>query len=728
MNLYICEKPSQGRDLARVLKCTSRHEGSLSNGTDTVTWCLGHLLELLEPHEYDPKYRRWCIEDLPIIPERYNYKVKSASAKQYKVVADLIKKADCVYIATDFDREGEAIARTLLDRVHYRGTVKRVCLSALDDISIRRALGSIREGSETVALYYSAQARLRADWVVGMNLSRLFTLLGRKSGFNDSIPVGRVLTPTVSLVVERDLQIRNFVPVPYYELKITAVTEKGKFPAYWNVPENIADDAGRCLKREEAVRVASEVNNAGGTITEAEKKQVKEGAPLPFDLTSLQQYAAKKWGYTAQQTLDAAQALYETHKATTYPRTDSRYLPLSQFADVPHVLDTMQKADPALIPLIAKADPNHRGRAFKSEIDSAHHAIIPTMKVPNLAVMNPCERNIYNAVRAYYLMQFFPDAEFMKSVIGVSVGGHRFTAKGRILMKQGWREVPISLGLLGSDSSDEDQNEESQEDQTRLPNVQANDPCMATEPAVTDKKTAPPAHFTEATLLAAMENIGKYVQEEKFKKILRETAGIGTPATRAGIIENAIRHNYLQRQKKSILATDKSFAVIEKLPAGIKSAGLTAAWEQELDKIAHSSETTENFMLNIEKWIRSMISNYLARNDFVIQNVSGSGAMNASGTSNAGKSNTRYAKNSTKSVNHRQKSTAKLKKNNDKSICYPKEIKQSADADTTVAGNAPICPDCGQPMVLRTNRAKGSRFWGCSAYPKCRGTLPIDDR
>ena len=226
MNLYICEKPSQGRDLARVLKCTSRHEGSLSNGTDTVTWCLGHLLELLEPHEYDPKYRRWCIE---------------ASAKQYKVVADLIKKADCVYIATDFDREGEAIARTLLDRVRYRGTVKRVCLSALDDISIRRALGSIREGSETVALYYSAQARLRADWVVGMNLSRLFTLLGRKSGFNDSIPVGRVLTPTVSLVVERDLQIRNFVPVPYYELKITAVTEKGKFPAYWNVPENIAE-------------------------------------------------------------------------------------------------------------------------------------------------------------------------------------------------------------------------------------------------------------------------------------------------------------------------------------------------------------------------------------------------------------------------------------------------------------------------------------------------------
>lgn len=711
MNLYICEKPSQGRDLAKVLGCSTRHEGSLSGGNNTVTWCLGHLLELFEPHEYDPKYKRWCIEDLPIVPESYRYRVKSASAKQYKVVADLIKKADCVFIATDFDREGEAIARTILERTRYHGPVKRVCLSALDDLSIKRALNNVRDGDETVSLYYSAQARLRADWVVGLNLSRLFTLLGRASGFNGSVPVGRVITPTVALVVDRDLQIRNFVPVPYYELKVQVNTERGNFTAGWNVPEAVADESGHCLDRKFAEQAAQAVSNAAGIIASAEKKPVKEAAPLPFDLTSLQQYASKKWGYTAQQTLDAAQSLYESHKATTYPRTDCRYLPLSQFGDVSAVLHSMQAADPSLAELVTKANPSRKGRVFKSDIDSAHHAIIPTTRVPDLASMNPCERNIYNAVRAYYLMQFFDDAVFLKSVIRVEAGGHSFTARGKITADQGYRIVPVTLGLLGGEPEDEQQ-----EDNVRLPDVQKNDPCTVTDPTILDKKTTPPAHFTEATLLAAMENIARFVQEERFKKILKETAGIGTPATRAGIIENAIKHNYIERSKKSLLATDKAFAVIPKLPAGMKSAGLTAAWEQELDKIAHNEETTGDFMQNIEKWVRSMITNYLSRSDFVISGVASEGKSAAGGTrTSAGRSN--------KSSSAETRKSTAVKS----SVKSSSSVRKTQPAAVAPDSGAPACPNCGRPMILRTNKTKGNRFWGCSGFPQCRGTMPTDE-
>lgn len=699
MDLYICEKPSQGRDLARVLHCNKKEDGALSNNQATVTWCLGHLLELLEPHEYDPKYKKWCIEDLPIIPAHYNYKVKSAVAKQYKIVTNLIKQANCVYIATDYDREGEAIARTLLDRVRYRGQIKRVCLSALDDLSIKRALASVKEGNETIALYYSAQARLRADWVVGMNLSRLFTLLGQRSGFRGVIPVGRVLTPTVSLVVERDLLIKNFVPTPYFELKVLVLTEKGNFWAFWQVPEHLADPDHHCIKREIVEQIAQEIRDQLGIISNAEKKLVKESVPLPFDLTSLQQYASKKWGYTAQQTLDAAQSLYETHKATTYPRSDCRDLPNSQFADVPQILDSMVQADPSIASIVNEAQQSKKGKCFKETIDSAHHAIIPTMKVASLGAMSPIERNIYNAIRAFYLIQFFDDAEFLRSVIEVTCHDHKFIAKGKILVKEGYRKALASLGLLNMQNNNEEKKDD-QENEAELPNVQKGDQCKLTNPEVLNKETTPPPHFTEATLLAAMENIGKYVQEEKFKKILKETAGIGTPATRANIIENAIKHEYLKRNKKSILATDKAIAIIPKLPNGMRSAGLTAAWEQELDKIAHNNESTDLFMANIEKWIRSMITNYLTKREFVIENA----AQLSSNSTQAPKAKSTYKRETT----------------------YNKSSTQKTAPQTNP--NAPLCPNCQKPMVLRTNKLKGNQFWGCSGFPQCRGVLPLQNK
>ena len=707
MNLYICEKPSQGRDLARIIGCTSRGNGCMTGGENTVTWCVGHLLELKEPSEYDPRYKKWNLDDLPIVPEKFAYNVKKSASDQYKVIRDLVKNASAIFIATDYDREGEAIARSLLERFRYSGQIFRVCLTALDDVSIKRALNSIKNGTETEPLYQSALGRSRADWLVGMNLSRLFSVLGRRMGFPEPIQIGRVITPTVTLVVNRDLEIENFVPVPYYELWITACTERGAFKAKWIVPDEYSDDAGRCLKREQAAETAARVNNQPGTITKAETKRQKESAPLPFDLTSLQQYASKHWGYTAQKTLSIAQSLYETHKATTYPRTDSRYLPESQFSDVPAVFNAIGTSEPSLQPFLAGIQTaSGKPKCFNTSKVEAHHAIIPTTKPVNMADLSKEEQNIYKAVMCFYVIQFLDDAVYDRTTVEVTSCGEKFAASGRTTVSLGFKELLQSFNLLREESEkNRDQSGESDETQQNLPPVKEGDGAQITSPEINDKMTSPPAHLTESTLLAAMEHIAKYVTEEKFKKILKETAGIGTPATRAAILESAINHNYLIRKGKNILSTDKAKTVIPSLPTGIKSAGLTAAWEQELDKIAHSQSDLSEFMLNIEKWIKSIIQKYVQ--DGVYQ-LKGYHAAPPDAVCNPAQHHTQN------SAQDPASGTAHSKKS---------QTDGNIDAESA---EAPMCPKCGKPMVRRKSSKTNSEFWGCSGFPTCREIINID--
>lgn len=416
MELYICEKPSQAKDLGRVLGVTGKEDGCFKQGNRVVTWAFGHLIEQLMPDEYDEKYKSWRMDALPILPEQWKSKVKQSARKQFNVIKPLVKQASTVYIATDLDREGEAIARNILQECRYRGEVKRVGLIALDDDSIRKALANIRPGDETIPLYHASLARSRADWLIGMNMSRLYTKLAEKVGYREALHVGRVITPTVALVCKRDNEIAAFKPSPFYVLTASVQVQQGAFTAKWTAPEEIADDQGRCLNKAFAEQVAQQVKGKQGVIQRAETKRGKESSPLPFCITSLQQYASRRWGYTAQEVLDGAQSLYE-QKATTYPRTDSRYLPEAQREDIATILQSLVLSDQGISGLVAGADATRKSRAFNDAKVTAHHAIIPTRVRADTSKMSPLQFNLYDAIRRHYIAQFYAPFEFDKTDI-----------------------------------------------------------------------------------------------------------------------------------------------------------------------------------------------------------------------------------------------------------------------------------------------------------------------
>jgi DNA topoisomerase-3 len=388
MRVFLCEKPSQGKDIARVLGAGQRGNGCYSGAGVVVTWCIGHLVEAVPPEGYGEQYKRWAIEQLPILPERWRVEPKAATAAQFKVVQQLVAKAGELVIATDADREGEMIAREIIDLCGYRGPIQRLWLSALNDASIRKALGALKPSAETLPLYFSALARSRADWLIGMNLSRLFTLLGRQAGYSGVLSVGRVQTPTLKLVVDRDREIARFVCVPFWAIEVAAIACRPVLRRKLDAARKAAPTmrAAACNSRWRS-RPPSACAAGSAQVLSVETERVREGPPLPFDLGTLQEVCSKQLGLDVQETLDIAQALYETHKATTYPRSDSGYLPESMLAEVPTVLDSLVKTDPSLRPLIERLDRQQRSRAWNDGKVSAHHGIIPTLEPANLSAM-----------------------------------------------------------------------------------------------------------------------------------------------------------------------------------------------------------------------------------------------------------------------------------------------------------------------------------------------------
>ena len=401
MRLFLCEKPSQGKDIGRILGATQRGEGCLSGSGVTVTWCIGHLVEAAAPEVYDAALKRWSLEQLPIVPQQWRVDVKPKTATQFKVVKALLAKATHLVIATDADREGELIAREIIDLCGYCGPIERLWLSALNDASIRTALGKLRPSSDTLPMYYSALARSRADWLVGMNLSRLFTVLGRQAGYDGVLSVGRVQTPTLKLVVDRDREIAAFQSVPFWAIDASLSAGGQTFSAQWVPPDGCTDDAGRCLQQPIAQQAAQQIRAAGSAqVVLVETERVREGPPLLFDLGTLQEVCSKQLGLDVQETLEIAQALYETHKATTYPRSDSGYLPESMFAEVPTVLDSLLKTDPSLHPIMGQLDRSQRSRAWNDGKVTAHHGIIPTLEPANLSAMSEKELAVYRLIKS----------------------------------------------------------------------------------------------------------------------------------------------------------------------------------------------------------------------------------------------------------------------------------------------------------------------------------------
>ncbi len=388
MRLFLCEKPSQGKDIAKILGAAKRGDGFIAGQGVTVTWCIGHLLETAPPEAYDPALKKWDLAHLSIFPQVWKVEVKPAAAKQFKTVKKLLSQASELVIATDADREGEMIGREIVDFCGYRGPILRLWLSALNDASIRKALRALKPGHETLPLYHSALTRSRSDWLIGMNLSRLFTLLGKQAGYEGVLSVGRVQTPTLALVVRRDREISNFVSVPFWTIEVGLSVHGRRFLAHWIAPDSSTDGVGRCTQMPVAQAAASSIKTTShATVLKVETERLREGPRLLFDLGTLQQVCSKKLGMDVQETLDVAQSLYEKHKATTYPRTDCGYLPQSMFAEVPAVIKAIAKTDLSIQPLLEKLDWSLRSRAWNDEKITAHHGIIPTMEPADLSAM-----------------------------------------------------------------------------------------------------------------------------------------------------------------------------------------------------------------------------------------------------------------------------------------------------------------------------------------------------
>ncbi|ADP14404.1 DNA topoisomerase III [Pseudomonas aeruginosa] len=606
MRLFLCEKPSQGKDIGRILGATQRGEGCLNGSGVTVTWCIGHLVEAAAPEVYDAALKRWSLEQLPIIPQQWRVEVKPKTATQFKVVKALLAKATHLVIATDADREGELIAREIIDLCGYRGPIERLWLSALNDASIRTALAKLRPSAETLPMYYSALARSRADWLVGMNLSRLFTVLGRQAGYDGVLSVGRVQTPTLKLVVDRDREIAAFVSVPYWAIDVSLSAGGQTFTAQWVAPDASADDAGRCLQQPIAQQAAQQIRAAGSAqVVSVETERVREGPPLLFDLGTLQEVCSKQLGLDVQETLEIAQALYETHKATTYPRSDSGYLPESMFAEVPTVLDSLLKTDPTLAPIMGQLDRTQRSRAWNDSKVTAHHGIIPTLEPANLSAMSEKEQAVYRLIRAHYLAQFLPHHEFDRTVADLSCGQQKLVATGKQVVVKGWRLVLAEPEREGSADEDGD----APRSQV-LPALRDGMACQVAGADIKALKTMPPKPYTQGELVKAMKGVARFVTDPRLKQKLKDTTGIGTEATRANIISGLIARGYIVKKGRSIRASDAALTLIDAVPAAIADPGTTAVWEQALDMIEAGQLTLDVFIGKQAAWISQLIAQY----------------------------------------------------------------------------------------------------------------------
>ncbi|HAF1420807.1 TPA: DNA topoisomerase III, partial [Salmonella enterica] len=575
----------------------------------TVTWARGHLLEQAEPEAYGEQYGNpWRLDVLPLVPQQWKLEVKKDARSQFSVINRLLKQVDEVVIATDADREGEVIARELLEYCRFQGRVFRLWLSALDDASIRSALANIWPSEKTEALYRAGVGRGRADWVTGMNLTRLYTLKAREAGISGVMSVGRVQTPTLAIVVRRDLEIENFIPKPYSDVIATLISDNIAFPVKWVAAAQYCDEEGRCIQAGIAAQVVELCRQtASATVIDCQTKRQKKSAPLAFSLGSLQQACAEKFGMPAQQVLDIAQSLYETHKLTTYPRTDCGYLPVSMRDEVRAVLAALMQTDPSLKShsALAQLDISLVSRIWNDKKITAHHGIIPTKQAGDLSRLSTDERNVYQLIRQHYLAQFLPQMEVDATEATFNISGQLFRTTGNVVVVAGWKALftePSRTAQIPADGNDD------KEAASRLPPLQAGQTCRVQGAEEKRLQTKPPVPYNDGTLIAAMTNAASFVTDAALKKVLKENAGIGTEATRAGIIDTLVKRGFLVRDKKVLRSTPTGRDLVSALPSALTSPGLTALWEQLLDEVAAGRVSLEDFMAKQNAWVVQLVS------------------------------------------------------------------------------------------------------------------------
>ena len=588
-SVVLAEKPSVARDIARVLNCGKKLNGALEGNQYVVTWALGHLVTLADPEEYDKKYKEWKIEDLPLMPKKMELVVIKQTAKQYQAVkAQLFRKdVNEIIIATDAGREGELVARWILEKSHCRKPVKRLWISSVTDKAIKEGFAHLKDGREYEPLYDAAVSRAEADWLVGINATRALTCK-----YNAQLSCGRVQTPTLAMIAAREEEIRQFKPQEYYGLTLMA----GGLRFSW---QDEKSGSRRSFSKERMEDMKSRIGNGILEIKEIEKTGKKTYAPGLYDLTELQRDANKKFGFSAKETLNIMQRLYENHKVLTYPRTDSRYIGSDI---VPTIKERLKACAVGPYRKIAGPLSMRPVKANKSFVDdkkvSDHHAIIPTEQFVQLDHMTNEERKIYDLVIRRFCGVLYPPFEYEQTTVKGESGGETFTAKGKIVKSQGWKEA-----------YEGDWTEEEDEEFQTLKELEQGQQLKIDRADISIGKTQPPAHFNEATLLSAMENPVKYMQSKDAQaaKTLGETGGLGTVATRADIIEKLFHTFLMEKRGNDILLTSKAKQLLELVPEDLKKPELTADWEMRLSKIAQGKLKKNIFLKDIKNYAEEII-------------------------------------------------------------------------------------------------------------------------
>ena len=605
--LVIAEKPSVARDIARVMHCNKKTNNYIEGTEYIVTWALGHLVTLAAPEEYGKEYQTWSMDTLPMLPKEWKLVVIKQTGKQYHAVKELLHRKDVsdIIIATDAGREGELVARWILEKAGNKKPIQRLWISSVTDKAIREGFANLRPGKDYENLYHAAVARAESDWVVGINATRALTCK-----YNAQLSCGRVQTPTLAMIAAREEEIRKFQPQPYYGLKATA----GGVTFTWADKKS---GSQRTFDKEKIEAIKKAASSGKLQISEVKKKAKQSVSPALYDLTALQREANQRFGFSAKETLNIMQRLYENHKVLTYPRTDSRYLTTDMVGTLAERLKACA-VGPYKKMALKLSRQNIRGN--KSFVDNSkvsdHHAIIPTEQFVQLEHMSNEERKIYDMVVRRFLSVLSPACEYEETSIKAVLGGEEFIARGNILRVPGWREAYLDAN--GQEYDDFEEEEESgyefshtslSNGGTSLPDFKEGTILSIDKLTVTDGKTKPPAYFTEGTLIAAMENPVKYL-EQKDKTVIRtlgETGGLGTVATRADIIEKLFNSFLMEKKGNEIHITSKGKQLLELVPQDLKSPELTANWELRLQAIAKGKESDKKFMREIEQYTQSLI-------------------------------------------------------------------------------------------------------------------------
>ena len=591
MKLCVTEKPSVARDIAALLGANDRHDGYFEGNGYYVSWTFGHLCELKEPHEYTDLWKRWSLAALPMIPQRFGIKLKEDEGvkKQFHVIESLMKQADEVINCGDAGQEGELIQRWVYQKAGCNIPVKRLWISSLTEESIREGFNTLKPASDFDNLYFAGLSRAIGDWILGMNATRLYSLKYSRPG--TPLSIGRVQTPTLALIVNRQREIENFVPEDFWEIKTL----------YRNTTFN--STRGRFKTQGEASEVVENIKAYPLTVTSIETKKGKEAPPRLFDLTSLQVECNKKFSFSADQTLQIIQSLYEK-KVATYPRVDTTYLSDDIYPKVPGILQAMVPYASLTAPLLAAKLPKSK-KVFDNSKVTDHHAIIPTNVDPRKAPLSPDEKRVYDLIAKRFIAAFYPDCEFLTTTVMADINGFEFKATGKQITKEGWRSI-YSKDTQGDENSDEGDN-------NAMPQFTQGE-SGPHEPSLLKKTTQPPKHYTEGTLLRAMETAGKLVDDEELRDAMKEN-GIGRPSTRAAIIETLFKRHYIKKERKSLVATTAGCQLIDTIKEELlKSAKLTGLWERKLRQIERGEYNPQQFIAELKTMVNDIVLNVLRDN------------------------------------------------------------------------------------------------------------------